>query len=219
MEDRKYITIWAGVLGDATNRSQAAKPLSPISPFAQNKPNSTATKIAVTSVTASNYAISCIFQDGKTNPIKPNLSQNKPNSNPFAKRPKIDASSYETINYGTKSAVVPTQTNPIKASFTIRLRLFEFLSLIAAGPDYGDPSFTVAQKIVGCIRKLGGIGNLRSNRRYYMGTIRGAVNMSFASVVSGDILNDYNDCIIFDIFHYLRIINAICRHYLKKQNL
>jgi hypothetical protein len=30
MEDRKYITIWAGVLGDATNRSQAAKPLSPI---------------------------------------------------------------------------------------------------------------------------------------------------------------------------------------------
>jgi hypothetical protein len=29
MEDRKYITIWAGVLGDATNRSQAAKPLSP----------------------------------------------------------------------------------------------------------------------------------------------------------------------------------------------
>jgi hypothetical protein len=35
MEDRKYIAIWAGGSGDATNRSQAAKPLSSMNIFSE----------------------------------------------------------------------------------------------------------------------------------------------------------------------------------------
>jgi len=53
----------------------------------------------------------------QTKPNKPNLSQNKPNSNPIFRKAKIDAKCVFTKDYEEKDEYGPKKTNPIQTQF------------------------------------------------------------------------------------------------------
>ncbi len=53
----------------------------------------------------------------QTKPNKPNLSQNKPNSNPICRKAKIDAKCAYTKDYEKKPLSGPEKTKPIQTQF------------------------------------------------------------------------------------------------------
>jgi hypothetical protein len=85
-----------------------------ISPFMQNKPNSPNVQLNLTLFITMIYTIFTSLTKVKN---KPNQTQNKPNSNPIAERPKMNTNIYYTKVYKNKSAIRREKTNPIQTQF------------------------------------------------------------------------------------------------------
>jgi hypothetical protein len=86
--------------------------------FSENKANFKTSEIGVSSFAKSKYEILPAWRGKKTNPSKPNLSQNKPNSNPICFKTIIGLSSSMTSKYEKSedsSGKKQTQTNPKQA--------------------------------------------------------------------------------------------------------
>ncbi len=79
--------------------------------FCRNKPNSPIVQMNLNNLTAMNYAIFASLTKVKN---KPNQTQYKANSNPFAKRPKMNANAFLQKDYENISRWLGTKTNPIQ---------------------------------------------------------------------------------------------------------
>ena len=79
--------------------------------FRKNKPNSPIVQTGLKSFTTMNYTIFTSLTKVKN---KPNQTQYKANSNPFAKRPKMNIRSAITKDYENISRWLGTKTNPIQ---------------------------------------------------------------------------------------------------------
>jgi len=110
--------------------------------FKQNKPNSPNVQIHLTSFITMNYPILPSLTKVKN---KPKQTQFKPNSNPIAKRPKMNASIYHTKVYSNKTAFGRNKnkpnSNPIKPVLGVCLLALEFtlgVCFLAHLPGVGD---------------------------------------------------------------------------------
>ncbi len=111
-----------------------------------NKPNSKNIKIGVSSFKTSKYEISPAWRGEKTNPIKPNQSQNKPNSNPIHERPKMSVRNAITMNYKDFAPLASkkqTQFKPKQSQFNTSYALCKFfLAFTFLCPGYNLPMQT-----------------------------------------------------------------------------